>query len=176
MQPNTETQDRKVHHQVFLGIYLNDHLAGATAGVELARRLAKSQHGSENGETLSELADAIARDRNELLDIMADLDVPIRRYKVITAWIAEKGGRLKLNGRLLNRSPLSTLVELEVLRLGVEGKAAMWRTLRAVAASLGEPQTTRLDRLTANARRQSDTLENLRMRSAASILGLPVTT
>jgi hypothetical protein len=174
MQPNTETQDRKV--QVFLGIYLNDHLAGATAGVELARRLAKSQYGSENGETLSELADAIARDRNELLDIMADLAVPIRRYKVITAWIAVKGGRLKLNGRLLNRSPLSTLVELEVLRLGVEGKATLWRTLRAVAASHGEPQTTRLDRLTANARRQSDALEDLRMRTAARVLGLPVTT
>jgi hypothetical protein len=162
-----------VHTQALLGIYLNDHLAGATAGVELARRLAKSQQGTENGETLSELADAIAQDRNELLDIMADFDVPIRRYKVITAWIAEKGGRLKLNGRLLNRSPLSTLVELEVLRLGVEGKAAMWRTLRAVTASHGETQTTRLDRLAANTRRQSDTLEDLRMRTAASVLGHP---
>jgi len=176
MQPKAEPQDRNVQHQTFLGIYLNDHLAGATAGVELARRLAKSQHGSENGEPLSELVDAIAQDRSELLDIMADFGVPIRRYKVITAWIAEKGGRLKLNGRLLNRSPLSTLVELEVLRLGVEGKAAMWRTLRAVAASHGEPQTTRLDRLAANARRQSDTLEDLRMRTAAGVLGLPVTT
>jgi hypothetical protein len=176
MQPNAETQDRNVHRQVLVGIYLNDHLAGATAGVELARRLAKSQHGSENGVTLSELADAIAQDRNELMDIMADLDVPIRRYKVITAWIAEKGGRLKFNGRLFTRSPLSTLVELEVLRLGVEGKAALWRTLRAVAASHGEPRTTRLDRLTANARRQSDALEDLRIRTAASVLGLPVTT
>jgi hypothetical protein len=165
-----------VHNQVLLGSYLNDHLAGATADVELARRLAKSQQGSDNGETLSELADAIAKDRDELLEIMADFDVPIRRYKVITAWIAEKGGRLKLNGRLLNRSPLSTLVELEVLRLGVEGKAAMWRTLRAVTGSDGEPQTSRLDRLAANARRQSDTLEDLRMRTAASVFGQPVTT
>ena len=176
MQPKAETQDRNIHHQAFLRIYLNDHLAGATAGVELARRLAKSLQGSENGKTLSELADAIAQDRTQLLDIMADLGVPIRRDKVITAWIAEKGGRLKLNGRLLNRSPLSTLVELEVLRLGVEGKAAMWRTLRAVAASHGIPHTTRLDRLAANARRQSDTLEDLRMRTAAGVLGLPVTT
>jgi hypothetical protein len=43
--------------------------------------------------------------------------------------MGEKAARLKLNGHLLARSPLSSLEELEMLRLGVEGKAAGWRTL-----------------------------------------------
>ena len=64
---------------------------------------------------------------------MAALGIPVRRYKVGAAWIGEKAGRLKFNGRLLARSPLSDLEELEMLRLGVEGKAAGWRTLRTLA-------------------------------------------
>jgi hypothetical protein len=35
-----------------------------------------------------------------------------------------EGGRLKLNGSLWSRSPLSGVAELEILRLDVEGKAA----------------------------------------------------
>ena len=64
---------------------------------------------------------------------MASLGVTVRAYKVGAGWIGEKAGRLKLNGRLLTRSPVSDLEELELLRLGVEGKAAGWRTLRTLA-------------------------------------------
>lgn len=42
-------------------------------------------------------------------------------------WLAEKAGRLKLNGRPLRRSPLSGLVELEMMHLAVEGEQACWR-------------------------------------------------
>jgi hypothetical protein len=96
----------------FLGIYLNDHLAGAAGGVELARRVANAHSGSEDGERLRRLADDIAADRGALLTIMRAAGVPIRRYKSLAVWTAEKAGRLKLNGRLLGRSPLSDLVEL----------------------------------------------------------------
>ena len=40
---------------------------------------------------------------------------------MVAGWVAEKAGRLKLNGSLLTYSPLSRLVELEGLSLGVEG-------------------------------------------------------
>jgi hypothetical protein len=71
-----------------------------------------------------------ASGRRALLDFMAALGLPVRHYKLSAAWAAEKAARLKLNGRLLSRSPVSSLEELEMLRLGVEGKAAGWRTLR----------------------------------------------
>ena len=71
---------------------------------------------------------------------MDALGIPVHAYKVYAAWIGEKAARLKLNGYLLARSPLSGLEELEMLRLGVEGKAAGWRTLRVLAET-----DTRLD-------------------------------
>ena len=42
------------------------------------------------------------------------------------AWI----GLLKTNGRLVRRSPLTTVVELEYVRMGVTGKVALWESLK----------------------------------------------
>jgi hypothetical protein len=72
---------------------------------------------------LNRLAAEIAEDRATLLEIMAGVGVPVRHVKSHAAWAAEKAGGLKLNGHVLHRSPLSGLVELEALRLGVQGKA-----------------------------------------------------
>jgi hypothetical protein len=116
-----------------LGIYLNDHLAGATGGLELAHRVARSHRESRAGTAMQRLAVEIALDRAALQDIMDVLGIPVRTYKVCAAWVGEKAARLKLNGYLLAQSPLSGLIELEMLRLGVEGKAAGWRTLRLLA-------------------------------------------
>jgi hypothetical protein len=64
------------------------------------------------------------------------ISIPIGTSGFLGGRIAERVGRLKSNGRIVRRSPLSSLLELEMLRLAVEGKAACWRTLaRAVPAS-----------------------------------------
>ena len=124
------TAQQKGHD--LLGIYLNDHLAGATGGVGLARRMAAAADpGSKSARILSTLAAEITQDRVALIKIMGTLGIPVRGYKVFAGWAGEKAGRVKLNGHLLTRSPLSELEETELLRLGVEGKAAGWRSLRS---------------------------------------------
>ena len=65
-----------------LGIYLNDHLAGATGGTLLARRMAASGRYQSDDGTLWRLAEDIARDRATLLDLLAALSIPVRGYKV----------------------------------------------------------------------------------------------
>ena len=156
--------------QGLLGIYLNDHLAGATGGVELARRMAGSHHDPAQRVRLQRLAADIAQDRRALLELMAVLGLPVRRYKLSAVWAAEKAARLKLNGSLLARSPLSNLEELEMLRLGVEGKAADWRTLRALADADSRLDRDRLDGLMARAREQTGLLEELRIRAVARLI------
>jgi len=156
-----------------LGIYLNDHLAGATAGSELAHRMAGSHHRREEAAPLRRLAGEITQDRSALLDIMASLGVTVQMYKVGAAWLGEKAGRLKFNGRLLARSPLSDLEELELLRLGVEGKAAGWRTLRTLAGTDSRLDAGRLDELISRASSQADQLEELRIRAANRVISRP---
>lgn len=116
-----------------LSIYLNDHLAGATVGVELAKRSRASNQGTPLGEFLDRLAAEIAADRETLKSLMGELGVRPDPVKAYGAWAAEKVGRLKLNGQLTGYSPLSRLVELEGLETGINGKRAMWAALERVA-------------------------------------------
>jgi len=153
-----------------IGIYLNDHLAGATAGAALAHRIAGSHGQVADQATRQRLAAEINADRRALLEIMALLGVPVRHYKTAAAWLGERAGRLKFNGRLRSRSPLSSLEELELLRLGVEGKAAGWRTLRELAATDPRLSPARLDDLLTRARDQSDQLEALRVAAAQHLI------
>ncbi|WP_447029536.1 hypothetical protein [Streptomyces hypolithicus] len=156
-----------------MGIYLNDHLAGAAGGVELLRRAARARRGDAAGEQLAELARAVARDRATLVQIMQDLDISRQRSRAAVGWLGEKAGRLKLNGRLLSRSPLSDVLELEAMRLGVEGKASCWRTLRALAETDDRLDADRMESLIQRATHQADLLEALRVSTAADTFTAP---
>src|SRR3954453_17833622 len=122
------------HDKKLLGIYLNDHLAGATMGRELCKRTLGSNRDNELGPFLERLLDEIVEDRETLREIMRRLGVGEDRVKALVPWFAERLGRFKLNGSLLSYSPLSRVVELEALSLGVEGKLSMWRNLQSVEA------------------------------------------
>ncbi len=156
---------------MLLAIYLNDHLAGATAGRALARRSAASNEGSSYGQFLTGLAAEIGDDRDSLLGLMRDLDVRVDRLKVIGGWAAEKAGRLKLNGRLLSYSPLSRVLELEGLMLGVRGKLGLWRALSEIEIDRPALSGTELSRLSDRAQDQLDGLEGHRLRAAAEAFG-----
>jgi hypothetical protein len=162
---NSSQTERK-----FLGIYLNDHLAGSRAGLDLARGLASADGDAEVGSVLRELAAEIGRDRVALQRIMSSLAIRPQAYKVGAAWLAEKARRLKLNGTLGARSPLTSLIELEMLQLGVEGKAAGWRTLRSISDHEPRLNPGQLNELIARARHQASQLEDLRMRAARQAL------
>ncbi len=153
-----------------LGIYLNDHLGGATMGVELFRRASRSAQGPVKTQ-LQELTTEVEQDRESLRTLMGTLGLPVHRYKVLGGWVLEKVARCKPNGRLFSRSPLSDLIELEGLLLGVQGKAAAFRTLRRLADTRLHAST--LDELIARAERQADTLEKLRIHTAARVLTTP---
>ena len=94
-----------------LGIYLNDHLAGATGGLELARRMAASHRGPAADGALQRLAAEVAQDRAALEDIMAALGIPVRAYKVYAAWIGEKAARLNSNCVTPSVTP-TTLIQI----------------------------------------------------------------
>ncbi|MDI9835708.1 hypothetical protein [Streptomyces sp. KAU_LT] len=153
-----------------LGIYLNDHLAAASGGVERARHMARSSAGPELAAALEPLAAELAEDRGALVALMRRLDVPVRAYKVYAGRVAERLGRLKGNGRIVRRSPLSPLVELEALRLEAEGRAALWQTLRDLADRDERLDPDHLDRLLERTRRQQGALEELRRRRIVPVL------
>jgi hypothetical protein len=153
----------------YLATYLNDHLGGSTLGVELARRAARENQGSELGGFLSVLAREIDSDRETLKTIMGELGVKEDRVKVAVGWTGEKVGRLKPNAQLRGYSPLSPLVELEGLLVGIQGKLSLWRALAEVAESLGL-DAARLQALAARALSQQADVERHRLDFARKAL------
>jgi hypothetical protein len=153
----------------FLAIYLNDHLAGATLAVELARRLRSSNQGDgEFGEPLAQLCAEIEEDQRTLVRLMEQQGVGPDPVKPVLAKVAEKLGRLKLNGRLRGYSPLSRVLELEVLSGLVGGKLQLWNALEQ---SFGESlDGFDFHDLAARADSQGQRLEDLHLAAAQRTL------
>jgi len=169
-EPNPQTEIAVDTEPPLLGVYLNDHFAGAMAGRELMRRIAGAHPTSPHAATMRRLADEVEADRRALRRVMDDLGVSVQRYKVVLAWVGERVGRAKSNGYLARRSPLSSLVELEAMRLGVEGKWALWTTLQRVAEREPRLDRAELDRLATGARAQTATLDELRLQAAEDLV------
>jgi len=141
-----------------LAIYLNDHLAGATVGVELVRRVRGAAFEDGAG-TIERLCAEIEADKAALERVMEELGVDRERLKPAAAWLAEKLGRLKPNGQLRGSSPLSRVVEMEGLYLGVTGKMQLWKTLeRTVGGRLPDIDFARLAERAAAQREAIDEL------------------
>ena len=87
------------------------------------------------------------------------------------SWIGEKLSRVKLNGHLLSRSPLSDLVEFEFIATAVLAKRAGFETLRALAAVDSRLDADALDRMIAQADKQHDWLADVRREVAARVFG-----
>lgn len=152
-----------------LAIYLNDHLAGATLGVELARRLrASNEDDPAFGPVLAEVCAEIEADRETLKAAMDRLGMDQSRLKPLAAVLAERLGRLKLNGRLWGYSPLSRLEELELLQIGVVGKRRLWRALEHTHA--GELPDFDPGALAERATEQLRQLEALHLKAAVLAL------
>lgn len=149
-----------------LATYLNDHLAGSVAALELLEHLAKAHAGTARQPVLSELYADITADRQELQDLMERLDISQSRTRQASAWIAEKTTQLKLLVDDPSGGALRLLESLEVVAIGIEGKQALWRSLRAVSAAVLGLQGLDYDRLDERAKQQRDRVEVLRLEAA----------
>ena len=156
-----------------IAIYLNDHLAGATGGAQLARRALRANRGTPFEAALERLATEIEEDRAALADVMDRLGVARDPLKVLAGWSAEKLGRAKLNGRITGYSPYSRVLELEMLALGVEGKRALWRALERVAGADARLTGVDLPALAGRADAQRRLIERQRLRAADIAFGAP---
>jgi hypothetical protein len=147
-------------------IYLQDHHAGSTTGLELARRVHGNNKDNDYGEPLGKIVDEIAADRKSLESIMDDLGFGADTIKDLGAWSLEKVGRLKLNGQITGYSPLSRVVELEGLMTGITGKIGLWLALLELAPDEPRLDAARLERLRERGESQRTTVEELRERAA----------
>lgn len=162
------TSSEPISSDNLVAIYLDDHRAGAAAGAALARRL-QDRYADEPGfEALTGLRQDIDDDVRTLDALRDRLGVDGGCLKRIVALAGERLGRLKLNGYLLRQSPLSKVLELEMLSAGVSAKERLWDGLMVVCDT-GQLAGVDLHEQRERASDQLDRLRELHRRAAASI-------
>lgn len=145
-----------------LHTYMQDHHAGAAAGIDLFRRVAEDHQDPEIRRIVSRIGDETVDDLNSLEELMTLAGTSPSLLKDLPAKAAEKFGQLKPNRRVTERSPLSDLVELEALTLAVTGKKLGFKAL----LDIGDPRLPRptLEKLVERAEEHGRELEKLRLR------------
>jgi hypothetical protein len=160
-----------------MDIYLNDHLAGAMLGSNLAEQIRSHNRGTPLGELMGSLAPQIEQDRQTLIGLMQRIDTSKNPVKQAGAWITEKASRVKFRGLTSGEPELGTFMAVETLALGVWGKLSLWRALAQVAEQHPAIASVDLDDLIARAQNQYDLLERERLaagRRALAHLHAPV--
>ena len=104
------------------------------------------------------------------LGLMERLGIRKKQLRLRLAWVAEKGMRLKPNGRLVGYSPLSRVLELEGLTMGITGKLELWRSLQAIADGDGRLPEAEIETLIHRAESQRYRVEDLRIKAAREAL------
>lgn len=149
-----------------LRTYLNDHLAGATLGLDHARQIEERNAGTPLGDVMAKLASEIDEERETLQGLMDRLDVSQNPVKQATAWVAEKAGRVKFSGASAADKDLGNFLAIETLMLGVVGKRSLWAALLEVESEYPELEPAELGRLKTQAEEQRVTLEQERLAAA----------
>jgi hypothetical protein len=165
------TRIRNARPTDLLAIYVRDHLTGATGGLALFRRAIGTASSQDHVDELARIEREVTADLRDLRRCAAALGIERPRVREALAIAAERVGRAKLNGQLLGTSPLSPLVEVEALMLGVTGKTSFWRVLAASGAADALPDDIDLGKLEARALRQRSDLEQLHHELAAHAVG-----
>ncbi len=153
-----------------IAIYLNDHLAGSVAALELLEQLEEDHSGSPLEGFFAELRTEIEADRQELESLMQRLDISESRTRKASAWLAGKFAELKLRLDDPAGGDLRLFESLEGLSLGIEGKRGLWLALAAAAKDAPSLQLLDYGRMAQRAEEQRTGVETKRLEAARKAL------
>jgi hypothetical protein len=150
-----------------LTIYLQDHLALASAGIRLARRCRRENRAEGKlARFLDRFIPELEQDRAVLAEVTETLGARRDLLKEAAVAVGELLGRLKLNGRLLSYSDLSRLWELEALVAGTTSRLSAWGILAKLQHHEPRLQGFAFEALVERAKAQREELRRLHLESA----------
>jgi hypothetical protein len=153
-----------------LTTYLNDHLAGSVAALELLDHLAELHSDPDRKRFFSGLRAEVEEDQSVLQQLIEKVGGEESAVRKAAAWLTEKLGRVKLSLDDLGGGQLRILEAIEALGLGIQGKLALWRALGAVASRVPQLQGVDYTRLEQRAMQQHQQVEGQRLQTARAAL------
>jgi hypothetical protein len=149
-----------------LATYLNDHLGGSEAGLEVLSHI-ESKHGAGSvGDITRRIRSEIVDERKVLMQLLDALGESTSVPRRVAGWLSEKALELKLYADDPGDGALRLFEAAEAIKLGVHGKLGLWKALEANAHVVPELATVDYQRLIKQAEEQEMLLEMMRMEAA----------
>jgi hypothetical protein len=155
---------------VHLSTYLNDHLAGAVAGVSIIEAVIEHIADQQDAETLDQVKREIEEDKVELERLISSLDIDESTFRKTTGWISEKMAEIKLRFDDPAAGGLFVFEALEALSLGIEGKRSLWTLLSAASETNSKLRSVDYKQLIKRAEDQRERVEALRIKTGVKAL------
>ena len=152
-----------------LATYLNDHLAGSVAAIELIDDLIKASKDDSLKTFFADLKREIEADQKILEGLIEGADEKQSATRKAAAWISEKAARMKFKAAGEDFGGLGLMQALEMLALGIRGKELLWRALEQSGALL--PGKIDLAELKRRAGEQQQRVERRRLEAARAAFG-----
>jgi len=154
-----------------LSDYLNDHLAGSVAALELLDRLVTASEGKPLERFFRDLRADIQHDQEQLTELITKLGVKESAIRKASGWFAEKLSRPTID--LDDQPEVGFFLALETLVLGITGKRSLWRALQAASRTV--PELARVDYagLEKRAIEQCERVEARRLEMARAVFKSP---
>ena len=150
-----------------LATYLNDHLAGSEAGLEVLDHI-EAKHGNGSvGEITRRLRSEFHEERKVISQLLAQLDSSPSVPRRVAGWFSEKALELKLYADDPGNGALRLFEAVEALKLGVHGKLSLWKALQANAQRVPELARTDYESLIKQAETQEELLEMVRIEASS---------
>jgi hypothetical protein len=153
--------------------YLNDHLAGSVAALELLDRLIAAYEGKPLERFFRDLRADIHEDQEQLKDLIQKLGAHESTVRKAGAWIAEKLSRPKIDLGDEGKIEVGLFLALEALILGITGKRSLWRALHAASRTVPELARVDYSGLEKRAIEQCERVEARRLEIARSVFKKP---
>jgi hypothetical protein len=167
---NSGRLDTIAERREALTTYLNDHLAGSVAAVQLLDRLVRGASEPEAREFFTAIRADVQEDQGTLVSLLRRSGGTKSGLRQVGGWLTAVFGRLKLWLDDPAGSSLHQLEALEALSLGIQGKYALWRALAAVADRCPALREVELPRLERRALEQHGRVEARRLVVARTVL------
>ncbi len=147
-----------------LAHYVRIHLTGAAAGIELFGR-GSNLWSPEARQVTAGIRGELYEERSWLRSFVKDIGSSEPTLTELAAKVGERVGRLKPNGKLLSRTPLTDVIDLESMHDAVSGKVAGWEALLQLDDDRADH--AELERLLAQGHSQIDRLREQHRAAAA---------
>ena len=155
-----------------LPTYLNDHLAGSMAALEMIDHIMAANEGTSLHAYLVALKSEIGADQETLKQIISAVGSKESATRQALAWTMEKVTRLKLG--ISEPHGYGLLQSLEALLLGITGKRALWEVLSALQSTTDALEGFNLTGLIERAHAQAESVNDRRLVVAMEVMGAPL--